>query len=328
MKYIVAVIVAFVLALGPATPAYAISEPDSTPTVNEIYCFRHVLETNDMLIMYLESTPYATTPTDYTYSQAFIWRLMDGDNETAQAHVCDYNENGFGYNLISFYFAAADAPAWAGDYTLRLSGSPAAFADPPVYNYPIPASAYSSLTDEDEVEDAITDLVLNWANEFYAYWGLTYLTTLVEETETGTVLSLSGQTFFRCAIYGLQGMAPDVFPLTIENYDVTYRTWTSDYADNLTGQHAGSYIEEGFDAGEDFFGTDYNLMGMLIVIGVGAVLVFANWYLSGGNIWKGAIEMVPALVIFTRLGVWGLGELGLIAACSWIYVCARIWKLV
>lgn len=328
MKYIIAVVMAITLVICPASAVLAISNPDSTPTLEDVWVFRNVLETADTLVIALENTPYATTPTDYTYSNAFVWRFMDGDNETAQVEGYDYNESGYGYNVIAFYFDAATAPTWLGDYDLRLSGKPSAFADPPHYTFPIPVSAYSALTDTDEVKAAIANLVIDLANDLYVYWGLNYLTTLVEETETATVLSLAGQSFFRGAIYGLQGMAPAAFAMTVVNLDVTDRTWTTGYSDNLTAQHTGSYIGTGFDAGEDFFGTDYNLLGMLITLAIGGGLLFANWYIAGGNVWRGAVEAAAPLVIFTRMGVFGLGELCLIAALCWIYVNARIWKMV
>jgi len=329
VKIGIAVIIAVLSALlCPATAAFAIDNPDSDPSIDYIWAWRNVLKTGDVFIMILENTPYATTPTDYIYPDAFIWRFMDGDSDEGQAVGYTYNDDGYGYNVIGFYWSATDAPAWDGDYDLRLSGNPTAFDTPPEYNYPIPDSAYSSLTDSDEVKADISEKVILLANLLYTYWGLNSTTTLVAETETATVLSLNGQAFFRGAIYGLQGMAPAAFPIMIVPYSITDRTWTDAYITTLEAQHAGNPIETAFNAGETLLDVDYNLLGLLLVAGISGGLIFANWFLSGGQIWRGLIEAAPILVIGTRMGMLGLGELGLVAALCMLYDNARLWKLI
>jgi len=308
--------------------AYAISNPDSIPTVENVWAFRNVLETGDFLIILHENTPFAITPTDYTYSEAFIWRWLNGSTELAQSLGYDFFEDGYGDNIIAFYLDAADAPAWAGTYTLTLSGTPSAYASPPEYSYSIPSSSYSLLTDTTAVKAAIADRIISLANTLNTRWGLTTAQSLLQETETATVLSLQGQSFFRGAIYGLQGMAPAAFSLTIGDLVVTDRTWTTTYLTSLEAQHTGNYIETGFDAGEDFLGVDYNLAGILLVLGMGLFLVMLHWYIAGGNVWRGFVEMSAPLVISTRLGIFGLGELSLIAAVAWIYMQLKVWRLV
>ena len=325
---ILAVILSITFILSVSSPAYAIDNPDSTPVIEDIWIWQHVLETDDMFVMFVENTPYATTPTDYTYSEAFIWRFMDGSDDLGQALGYGYNDDGYGYNVIGFYWSESEAPVWAGNFTLTLSGNPSAFATPPEYNFPVSASAYSALTDTDEVKDDISEVVINTADNFYSYWGLSSLTTLISETETGTVLSLNGQAFFRGAIYGIQGMAPNAFPISITNFTITDRTWTDAYVTTLEAQHAGNAIEAGFEAGEDFLDVDYNLMGLLIAVVIAGGLIFANWILAGGQIWKGVLEGVPVLVIGARMGLVGLGEVGLITALCMLYVNARLWKMI
>lgn len=316
------------LFLMPCQTALAIDNPDSNPTVEDIWVWRNILETGDVLMIVFENTPYATTPTDYTYSEAFVWRWMNGTTELAQAEGYDYNEDGYGYNVIGFYLDASDAPAWAGTYTLTLSGKPSAFASPPQYSYNIPSSSYSALTDTDDVQASIADRIITIANDLRSRWGLTSTTTLIQETETATVLSLNGQTFFRGAIYGIQGMAPAAFPLTVASIFTDWATWSDNYTDNLTSQLAGTDIDAGFTAGETFFGTDYNLLGLLLACGMCLTVVIGNWALAGGNLWKGIIDAGGVGVIATRMSLVGLGELSLIAALCFIYISARIWKII
>jgi len=324
----IAVIIAVLSALLlPVGEVFAIDNPDSDPNVDNIWAWQHVLETGDMLVIFIETTPYATPPTDYIYSDAFIWRFMDGASDEGQAVGYAYNDDGYGYNIIGFYWSAADAPAWEGSYDLRLSGNPSAFASPPEYNYPIPDSVYSSLTDTDEVKLDIAEKVIYLANLLNIYWDLDSTTTLITETETATVLSLNGQAFFRGAIYGIQGMAPAAFSIKIVPYSITDRTWTGEYINLLEAQHAGNPIETAFNAGETLLDVDYNLLGLLIVLVISGGLILSNWILSGGQVWRGLIEAAPVLVIGTRMGMLGLGELGLIAAICMLYDNARLWKL-
>lgn len=314
-----------------ATPAYAhIDIPDSAPTVESIDCYRNVLETGDFFILVYENTPYEETP-DIDYSDAFIWRLMDTDGtiELAQALGYDYNENGYGYNVISFYFSAEDAPTWEDDYYLTLSGTPSAFESPPEYTFEISHADYSALIDTDAVKTAIAARIITMAADLDNKWGLNETTSLLLEVETGTVLSIYGEAFFRGAIYGIQAMAPDIFRLVISDITaLTDREWGEEYTTNLTTQYSGTYLDPALEAGKSFFNLDYNFMGMLITLIICAGLIFATWYLSGGNLWKGFIESAAPLVICTRMALFGMGELGLIAAVGWLYVSAKLWKIV
>lgn len=316
--------------LAPYTPAYAISTPDSTPTVVKINIWRNVLETGDTAIFVYENTPYATTPTDYNYSDAFVWRLIDtdGTTELAQATGYNYNERGYGYNVISFYFDAASAPAWEGLYTIRLSGTPAAFTSPPQYSFSVVTADYSSLTATADVKLDIAARILEIAADLDNQWGLSTTYSLLSETEASTTLSIYGQAFFRGAIYGVQAMAPSVFSINITDISTTDRTWASTYVTALSNQYTGTYIGEAFDSGKGFFDVDYNLMGTLILLVIMAGIVFLHWRVGGGNIWRGLIESCPPVVIASRIGLFGLGEIALVAAIGWLYISAKVWKLI
>jgi hypothetical protein len=208
------IITASLLIMGYAIPVLATALPDSTPTVSNIYIYRNCLETGDFFMMVDENTPYAVIPTDYTYPQAYVWRLIDtdGSTEIAQALGYVYNHSGYGYNLISFYLSAAQVTTagitWGDNLFVRLSGTPVAFTSPPIYNFNVEVGNYSSLTDSGDVETAISAQVLAFASAFDSRWGLSGTTSLLTDSETGTALSLYGQAFFRGAIYGVQSLAP------------------------------------------------------------------------------------------------------------------------
>lgn len=328
-RLLICFITAITLILIIAAPVYAIDLPDSTPTVPEIYCWRNVLETDDFLCVILENTPYTTTP-DVNYSEAFLWRFMDtdGTTELAQSLGSNYNESGYGYNVIGWYFDAASAPTWGQSYYLTLSGNPAHFASPPQYSYQINAGDYSALTDTDDVQAAIAARVLLLANDLDSYWGLTSDESLLLEIETGTVLSTYGEAFFREALYGLQAYAGEAFRLIINDVNIEDRTWNTNYSSNLTIQYSGSYIDPAMTAGQNMLDVNYNLFGLIGVIILCIGVIITEWFISGGDMWEKLIPCAAILVIAARLGVMGLGELALLAAVSWLFVDAKIWKMV
>lgn len=331
MRHIIPLILAVTMFAGlPAVPAIATDLPDSTPTVESFYAYRNVLETGDFLVIIYENTPYATTPTDYTYSEAFVWQWIHSSNTTeyGQASGYTYQDSGYGYNVISFYLDADDAPTWGEAYRFTLYGTPPAFSTIPSYTFTIGASDYSSLTDTDDVKLAVAETVITIAADLDIRWGRTAATSLISEEDVGVLLSIYGRTFFRGAIYGLQGLAPSVFDVIVDNIPTSYKSFDTAYVTDVAGQYAGTYLETAADAGNDLLAADYNLFGLLLVIGVCGVLIAANWTVAGGMSWRGLVDSSAVLVIGGRIALMGLGELALVAALSCLYVSAKLWRMI
>jgi len=335
VKLALAIVSALTAIILMATPVLAISNPDSTPVVEDIFVYRNLLETGDWLIIVYENTPYATEPTDYTYPQAFVWRLIDTDNTTeiAQSLGYTYHDSGYGWNVISFYLNASNVTGagltWQDPLKLRLSGTPAAFATPPSYTYEIPISAYSSLTVGTDVRAGLSAQVLIISSQLDVNWGLSTTTSLLADYETGTFLSIYGQAFWRGAVYGIQALAPGAFPVIIENINTDPRLFSANYSAALAAQLAGQSLGNAMSAGEDFLDVDYNLFGLLILLAIVFGLIIANWAITGGNssVWKGLVDAGGPLVIAPYMGLVGLGVTGLIAAICWIYNSLKTWRM-
>lgn len=327
-RIILAVLISIGIILSVSSPAYAIDLPDETPDVINIYAFRNILETADMLVLVYENTPYATTP-NMTYSESFIWKFYDtdGSTELGYALTSDYHDSGYGYNVISFYFSAADAITWGEYYYIRLKGLGSAFESPPTYTYQMAAGDYSSLTDQDEVRAAIAYRIMVLAGDLNNKWELDSTERLTAEYETGTALSIEGQAFFRTAVYGSQAMVPSIFPLYYGEVTSTDRTWTDAYVAELEAQFTGTDVGDAITEGMTLLNTDYNLFGLLTVLVIVIFLIFGHWYLGSGNRWTGFIESAPVLVISGRMALLGLGELGLVVALCWLYFSGRLWKV-
>lgn len=318
------------------TPVYADTpDPDSNPTVDDIRIYRNVLETGDWFMYIYANIPYATVP-DTPVTETFIWSLIATDNVTEYGSTVGYaynvgthQDDGFGYNVWSLYFDAANVTAlgmvWGTTtYKARLSGNPAVFDTPPIYNFAITAGDYSSLTVSAEVKSAIATQILTLADDLENKWGLASTYALLTQSEAGTVLSLFGEAFFRGAIHGVQSFAPEAFSVVIRAIDVEPRTWTTTYAENTTQQWAGSWVDTAKAAGQALFGTTYDLLSIILLLMMSVGLLIGNIMLTGDH-WNGLVDVSVIGVIGARLGMYDLGFLILVAALCWIYIDFKIW---
>lgn len=321
------VFVSMALFLTPVS-VFATDLPDATPTA-EFYVYRNILETGDWLLLIYQNIPYATIP-DTPVWQNYIWRLLATDNVTELGTALSYafNDNGYGYNLTSMYWNAANVTAsgmvWGTNYPVRLSGTPGMFTTPPEYNFTINSADYSLMTAADDVEAELSARILTIAADLDIRWALGATYSLLNQTETGTVLSIYGEAFFRAAIYGLQGMCPDVFAYVIKDLEITPRTWSTGYATTLENQHAGTWVDTAKAAGSALFGTTYNLTWLLVTLLLAAGVMIAGVMLHA-DAWQSLGIACIVVIGMTRLGLFELGFLALLGAIAWIYGAVRIW---
>lgn len=325
MKKVFGIILGLMATLTIATPAFAIALPDSTPSVIKKYVYRNLIESGDKLVVWEANIPYAVTPTT-PVTQTFTWRLIgtDGTTELGTTTGYAYDKLGYGYNVYSMYFAAADNFTWGTAYTLRLSGNPIHFGAPPEYNFTIAVSDYTSLTTQADNQAALAATVLLLAQDLNIAWGLTTATSLLTEDEASTVLSVYGEAVFRGSIYSLQSMAPTVFSHIITNLTLTNRTFGTGYSDNITNQWAGTWVQTAKAAGNTLWGTSYDLMSILLVLICCAGVIGLNVWASG-DIWAGLLDSGNVAIVMARLAFYPLAFLSLIGALLWIYTGGKIW---
>jgi len=318
-----------------STPAYANTpDPDSTPTVVQIDVYQNMREPGDWLVLIYATIPYGDIP-DQPVTETFIWRMFDTDSVTELGSTVGYaynvgthQDDGFGYNVYSMYWDSANVTAlgmtWNTSYPVRLSGNPAVFETPPVYNYTIGISDYSTETVQADVQLELAARVLSLANDLNVKWGLSATYSLLIEEETGAKLSTYGQAFFRGAIYGIQALAPGVFPAEIRLVDVAAREWDTEYSENVTGQWGGTWIDTAQAAGKALFGTDYDLLSVIMLLAMGTGLLIGNIMLTGDH-WNGLVDVAVVMVMGARLGMYDLAFLILVAALCWMYIGTKIW---
>lgn len=331
LKRVIVLVALLVLFLLPATPVYAdTSDPDSPPGIESFNVYRNVIESGDWLLLIYANIPYSSLP-DTPVHQTFIWRLMKVDGVTVLGTTVGYtfNDDGYGYNVYSMYWTAAEVTAngmvWSTAYPVKLSGNPAVFDTPPVYNYALGAGDYSALTVNADVQAEIAARILTIAGELNGHWGVGATTPLLVEGDISTTLSIYGEAFFRGAIFGLQAMAPAVFSVVVRNIEIVARTWTDNYSENLTTQWSGTWIETSQEAGKALFGTDYDMLSIIMLLAMSVGLLFGNIMLSGDH-WNGLADVALLAIIGARLSMYDFAFLLLLLAIVWVYISAKIWN--
>jgi hypothetical protein len=325
----IAMVISIMATLLLVAPVSATALPDSTPTVQGFWVFRNLLETNDWLILIYFNIPYSTPPSEPIW-QTFMWRMLTTDNTTELGVDLPtaYNNNGYGYNLSSIYFNAANVTAlglvWNTAYPLRLSCNPASFTAPTTYNFTLDTSDYTTENVTANVQEELAATIITLGAELDIRWGLSAVYSLLSETATGTILSIYGESFFRAAIYGLQGLCPRVFAYIVEDIDLTARTFGDTYINILDVQYQGSWAQVAKDAGAALFGTDFDLTAIIVSLGFIFIIGGCTIVVSG-DAWHGIPDARTGLIAMTRLGFFGLAMLGLIAAMFAIYGLSRLW---
>lgn len=314
------------------TPVYAdTANPDDVPTIESFNVYRNDLEPGDWLLVIYANIPYTVLPSTPVTS-TFIWRMIDIDGVTELGDTVGYayNDDGYGYNVYSMYWSAAEVVAngmvWNTAYTVRLSGNPAVFDTPPTYNLgPIAVGDYSALTVTADVQAELGARIIEIASDLDNKWGITGTTlSLLSQSDAGVFLSISGEAFFRGAIFGIQALAPTIFSVIIRNLNIIDRTWTDNYSGNLVTMWAGTWVETSIEAGKALFGTDYDLLSIIMLLAMGVGLLIGNIMLTGDH-WNGLTDVAIFAVIGARLAMFDFAFLLLIAALCWIYISAKIW---
>ncbi len=323
------IVLSAILSLFSATPALAIPLPDSTPTVQQFNVYRNLLETGDFLLLIYANIPYAVTP-NMTAAESYMWRLFKTDNVTEIAAIVPYafNDRGYGFNLASMYLDSGNVTA-AGivgtpALPIKLSGNPSAFTTPPNYNYALSSGDYSPLTVSADVKAALAARLLTIASDLDIKWGLGTTYSLLQETETGTVLSIYGEAFFRGAIYGLQGLCPQVFAYIVSDMNFTPRTWADTYITVLQNQWVGTWVDTAKNALDVLFGTTYSLAWLIFSLSAALAVIIFNIVLVN-DAWLGILDGFVVIIICTRLGFINLGYTGLMATIAWMYSSIRVW---
>ncbi len=298
-RIITAVLVCFML-LPPGTALAATDPPDATPTIEDIFIYRHLIEPNDLLLIATYNIPYTSIP-DARVDQAYLFRLLDTDNTTVLLtnEAYPYDDKGYNQGFVSLYATAANAPTWGIDYSIQLIGKPSEFTDTSnvTYNYPINSSSYSTFATQSGNQLDLASKVIVAAQALEIAWSITLLGT----GDTGIILDQNGVIYFRSAVLGLQVMAPTLFEIQVSDPDYTAENWTNAQATTYRGRFSGTWFGDATQDIADLFGMEFHFIASIPLM----LIILFLFVIAGrdGNVFSGLLGTV-ALVVYGALMGW------------------------
>lgn len=212
-----------------ATPALADTADPDDVNMEDIEVYTYIYEEGDFIVIAPYTISYPTPPS-VGIDDTFIFRLIsDNGTELGAVLAYPYANDGYGDGIVSFYFSTDNAPEWEGSYHIRIEENPSAFDTPTYWDFPINSSAYSSFTTQEQNREALRLKIIDLAESFSTSWGI----DLTDTTDTGTVLSSYGESYFRLSIWGLQNLCPALFYTQASDPDYTKRSWSTAFAESL-----------------------------------------------------------------------------------------------
>lgn len=277
--------------------AFAFLTAPTSMSVKDVNVFRNLAETGDMLVVFHYKVAYGAYPTTPA-SDSIIFRLYAVDGTTLLNQSRPYNfssfaTNGYGDGVASFYFTAADAPTWGLGYFLDILVTPAYYSPSTSITYELTASDYSAAVTQTDARYDLYNYVIGLCDDLKDIYPTVSLKAV---TDSGTVLSVYGEPYFRAVIPGLQSLSPQLFfvqttlptAITVVPYSMN--------ATMTAGVLSGSDLERGARRiGETFGDISANAVfgGMFFIISTGICVLC---YRKGWGV-------EPALMICVLLGI-------------------------
>lgn len=307
MKKRLFTVVGGILAIGLllASPVLAYLDPPTSATsIQSVVVARNLVDEGDVGVFFHFRVPYDTYPTDASATDSIVFRLYDTDEVTLLATNVPYvfasfETNGYGDGMSMFYFTDNSSITWDDSYRINIVGLP-------LYFDPSLTSLYT-LTSADFV-DAVTQAD-NRAELFTYIIGIcnTFKTiypevVLKSSTDSGTVLSEYGESYFRSAVLGIQSMCPQLFfaqtyipeVMAVVPYDMSL---PETYAIRLVGTD----IYRGADRlGDEIGVTAHFVFAIITFAGAIGICIFTmkrGWGLEPGMVAAFCIGLIAALLV-------------------------------
>lgn len=272
---ICAVVVGVLLSAFFVAPAFAISDPDdiefgSGTNTNMYQVFQNLDEDGDMLFVAETYIHYATPPTDYACSQAFLFELLDTDGTTVlyATPVLEYENY-----VTSIYLTATQAESltWGSAYSVRLTGSPSIFGTPTEGTNQKTASLMESdYIDDTPAGTSVTGLrifCLDVAEDLEANDDPTddYIITV----EGVDYLTTTGGNIFLAGVPNLNVYCPTLFQTTSGPIELEDVGETGAYAETRDyRQILGETIGNGISNFGSWMGMGDTMAGIAVMFGI------------------------------------------------------------
>lgn len=269
------------------SPVHAIANPDTiafgTGATPWYKVFENVSETGDMLFIAEGYVYYATTPTDYTADQAFLFEVVDTTGTTVLVSTILQD---YGDRPISIYQTAAQVTALGlvsgAAYGMRITGNPTIFPSPTgntVTAY-LSASDYVDQSGATDDSNPLRDFLIIMAEHIetndIAEGIITAATPYIVTVQGTRYLTILGGDLFLAGIPGLSSFCAILFQAALAPMQGDTPTTTGAYAHALSPiTQWGAGIANGLTMLGSYLGISQELAGsvMLFVLVV-ALAVF------------------------------------------------------
>jgi hypothetical protein len=325
MKYIYKILLTLLLSALCLSifvaPVLAIDDPDSI-SIDGISINRHLMETDDMLIYYICNIAYGTLP-GVNIDDAFVFKFIDTDNVTVlgTSEAYPFSTDGYNENVASFYFSAADAPTWGAEYIIRVQGKASVFADPPIRDFSIVASDYTSQTTQATNRTETYVNIIDIAQTLSASMSI----DLLSESGTTTYFSSYGEELFRNAIPGLQAMVPELFDTVITAMNYTKRSWGTELSDNYSSTYNGTPIGNSIsNLGTSLFNINFSLAASIPLIIVCVLLMVASTRIMGA-VYGGLVLSAAVIINTAPLGWMPMAMISIFAILGGLYLSYQLF---
>lgn len=294
-----------------ATPgtASATAQADSLD-IEAVYGFRHLAETDDMLILVHYDIEYSSIP-DEPANDTYLFRLMNGTTEIGRVLPYPYGSyQGYNEGVVGFYYSAADAPTYGQSYEVVLQGNPAVFHNAETWKttYTMLAANWSTYTTEDQNRALLRLKVAEIANSLEIDWS----TTLLTIGQTGESLNATGEAYFIQAVLGLRTMCPSCFAINTAGPEFSDRTWNRTYDKSLRTTLAGTPMEDAIKVFQRNANMSWMAAGGFLLMIAFAIVVFAA-VRAGGTASDGFICGIPVILAGVRCGVIPMADYAIFA---------------
>lgn len=285
-------------------------------TVESVKAYRHLLETDDMLVVFHYDIHYDTVP-DQPLNKYYHFRLMDADGvtELAAASPYTYYNSGYDEGAGAFYLSSADAPLWGGAYILQISGNPEYHAAPvPQILYTLEGEDYSALDTPEGNQELLGDYIIQVAQSLQASWGV----EMTVNADAGDILTSAAESYFKGAITGLQYMAPQIFavqegqvPTPSPLHSGTSQADT--YRDRYDGTFIGDFLDDGL------FGVPGNVVTGVGILAMCMILFFLSFKLFQTSI-PGMVGAYLLVIMGFLMGFVATAIFAIVSLLAAIYI--------
>ena len=236
-RWFLPILVAVLAILTLVTPVVASYEQPTTLEIQEIMAYENYHEEDAQLYIV---TYYISGNYTVDADELFLFQLRDDNDAVVTKVPYPFHDDGYGLGVVAFYLEASDALTWGGTVSVKLVGNPIV-----EWEGGIPSTATDVITwntgTTEEIEELVSSKVLALAAELEESWDVDMITT----SNSVTILTDNGSTYFTNVIPYLQTGAPSVFGQYVfaPHYPIDEKPAPDSYADWLKESIDGTVFD-------------------------------------------------------------------------------------